>query len=48
MEEGPIQGVIQKFHERIDMRNLTDDIKIIYRVAGGLPRIEKAPSPKFV
>ena len=43
MEEGPIQGVIQKFHERIDRGNLTDDTKIVYRVAGGFPheRIEE-------
>jgi len=41
MEEGPIPGVIQKFHERIDRGNLTDDTKFIYRVQGGLPRIEE-------
>jgi hypothetical protein len=41
MEEGPLQGVIQKFHERIDRGNLTDDTKMIYRVQGGLPRIEE-------
>ncbi len=41
MQEGPVQGLIQRFHERIDRGNLTDDIKMIYRVQGGLPRIEE-------
>ncbi|MFL5663998.1 MAG: hypothetical protein ACJ8BW_22050 [Ktedonobacteraceae bacterium] len=41
MEEGPLQGLIHKFHAHIDRGNLTDDIKMIYRVQGGLPRIEE-------
>ena len=41
MEEGPVQALIRRFHERIDRGNLTDDIEIIYRVQGGLPRIEE-------
>ena len=41
MKDGPIQGVTQKFHERVDRGSLTDDTKFIYRVQGGLPRIEE-------
>lgn len=41
MQEEPVQGLIQRFHARIDRGNLTDDIKFIYRVQGGLPRIEE-------
>jgi hypothetical protein len=41
MQEGPLKGLIQRFHERVDRGNLTGDIKFIYRVQGGLPRIEE-------
>jgi hypothetical protein len=29
--------VIQKFNQRVDHGNLTDDVKVIYRISGGMP-----------
>lgn len=43
MSESLESKVIQKFREHLDRESLTEDIKVVYRVAGGMPheRIEE-------
>lgn len=38
--------VIQRFNQRVDQGSLTDDVKVIYRISGGMP--DEAVEQEFV
>jgi hypothetical protein len=35
--------IIRKFRERVDLKDITEDLKVVYRIAGGMPseRVEE-------